>query len=146
MKFEDGVNCINIYSKAQTLLGRALSNWDDSHIKINIGYFRTIEGLIFYLGSFNDDFRYMPGRLAKHMGSKLDRGIRLPEDVFKRLIRSAMYAKIEKDANLRKLIKESELPFVHYYNYSGNQIFAPKWDWQIQEWENIRAELKKELY
>lgn len=142
MDLQDGINCINIYSKAMTPLGRSLSNWADCHIIISLGYFRTIEGLIFFLGSFDDKFRKKAGHDAKFCGDKLDRNIRLPEDIFKRIIIEAMNEKVRKDINLQEALIESELPFVHYYNYSGKKIFAPKWDWQIQEWENIRRKSK----
>lgn len=144
----DGETHINIYSKAQTPLGRGLSNWDICNIRISIGFFKTIEGLIFYLGSFDEKFRGMTGFEAKVAGDKMDRDIRLPEDVFRRFIIEAMYAKINKDADLRLLLKDSTLPFQHYYNYGGKQIKIPKWDWQVQTWEKIRTELntEKELY
>lgn len=142
----DGTDYINIYSKGITPLGRGLSNWDVCDIKISIGYFKTIEGLIFYLGSFDESFRYCTGYDAKMKGDKKDRQIRLPEDVFRRFIKEAMEKKIEQDHDLRNLLIESgDLPLVHYYSYQGKKIFAPKWDWQVEEWMSIRKTLQDEL-
>lgn len=142
---QDGEDYINIYSKAQTPLGRGLSNWDQCNIRISIGYFKTIEGLIFYLGSFDESFRKFSGYEAKFAGDKLDRGIRLPEDIFRGFIFDAMCAKIDKDSSLRNLLIESgDLPLVHYYNYNDNKIFVPKWDWQVEKWTSIRQTLQEE--
>lgn len=141
---EDGITHINIYSKAQTPLGRGLSNWDICNIETSMGKFKTIEGLIFFMGSFDGRFRDMTGFDAKYNGNKLDRSIRIPEEIFKEKIIEAMWAKLYRSKPLLNLLKESTLPLVHYYNYSGKMIFAPKWDWQVQEWEKIREELKNE--
>jgi hypothetical protein len=141
-KPEDGIDHINIYSKGHTLLGRALSNWDECHIEISIGFFRTIEGLIFYLGSFDERLRHCTGFEAKKLGEKVDRKIRLPEDVFKRFIIAAMYRKVENDDGLRSALINSDLPFDHYYNFSGKIIRPTKWMWQVEEWEKIRKNLK----
>lgn len=142
----DGVNYINIYSKGLTPLGRSLSNWADCKITISIGYFRTIEGLIFYLGSFNEKFRYMTGIEAKKWGSMEDRQIRLPEDVFRRFIVEAMWKKVNNDPGLRESLKESTLPFKHYYNINGKKLEVWNWNWQVEEWEKIRKELQMEIY
>ncbi len=141
---EDGITHINIYSKAQTPLGRGLSNWDYCPIETSMGKFLCIEGLIFFMGSFYSEFRDMTGYNAKKNGDKLDRGIRIPEEIFREKIIEAMWAKLYRSKPLLNLLKESTLPLVHYYNYSGKMVFAPKWDWQIQEWEKIRQELKNE--
>lgn len=147
MDFQDGINCINIYSKGMTPLGKSLSNWSECNITISLGKFRTLEGLIFYLGSFDEKFRKMSGAEAKAAKEKLTRNIKLPEDIFKRFVIEAMWAKVNGDKDLKQAIKESALPFVHYYNYSGKKQFVPNWDWQIQEWEKIRQQLKdEELY
>lgn len=139
----DGIDHINIYSRGATELGRVLSNWHESKITTSIGYFNTIEGLIFYLSSFNDSLRSMIGFMAKTKGPTLDRGIRLPEDIFRRLIIEAMEIK-SSQPKIRNLLINSELPLKHYYTYYGKVRLAPKWDWQISEWERIRKELKSQ--
>lgn len=139
---EDGITHINIYSKAQTTLGRALSNWTPCTINTSIGQFRSIEGLIFYLGSFDERLRDVVGFEAKQLGEQLDRGIRLPEDVFRRIVTEGMYSKIEHlTPEFQKQFKFSKLPFTHYYTYGNKVIDIPKWEWQIKVWEKIREEL-----
>lgn len=139
---EDGITHINIYSRSLTKLGRLLSNWDKCHIETSIGKFYCIEGLIFFLGSFDDRFRKTYGFEAKKLGEELDRGIRLPEDVFKRLIVEAMNKKVWSNDELRSLLKNSTLPLTHYYTYGKKVINIPKWQWQVDEWEKIRKELQ----
>lgn len=141
-ELQDGINCINIYSQGQTALGKSLSNFADCRIDISLGYFRTIEGLIFFLGSFDNSFRIKSGPAAKKDGKRLNRNITLPEDIFKGLIIEAMEAKLAKDEGLTEALRDSTLPLVHYYNMHGNKVFIPKWDWQVAEWERIRSELK----
>ena len=141
--YEDGETHINIYSKANTFLGKCLSNWWDYTVECSLGQFRCIEGLIFYLGSFDENLRSMNGFEAKKYGSQVDRGIRLPEDIFKRIIIEAMRDKLS-NPNFRRSLKESKLPLTHYYVYSGKPVFIPKWDWQVEEWEKIRKELQSE--
>jgi len=140
---EDGITHINIYSKAQTTLGRALSNWTPCTINTSIGQFRSIEGLIFYLGSFDERLRDVAGFEAKQLGEQLDRGIRLPEDIFRRIVTEGMYSKIEHlTPEFQKQFKFSKLPFTHYYTYGNKVIDIPKWEWQIKVWEKIREELQ----
>jgi hypothetical protein len=140
---EDGITHINIYSKAQTPLGRALSNWTPCTIETSIGQFRSIEGLIFFLGSFDDRLREVVGFEAKQLGEELDRGIRLPEDVFKKIVKEGMASKINHlTPEFRKQFKYSKLPFTHYYTYGNKVINIPKWQWQVEEWENLRQRLQ----
>lgn len=138
---EEGITHINIYSKAQSPLGRILSNFDRRSLQTSIGYFQSVEGLIFYLGSFDDRLRTVAGYTAKTLGEQLDRGIRLPDDVFKRLVVEAMECKANKKEVVH-LLRNSTLPFTHYYHYGTKIIQLPKWAWQVEEWEKIRTRIK----
>lgn len=137
----DGVDFINIYSKGDTKLGRFLSNWSRTHMELSIGHFNSIEGLIFYLGSFDDSLRSLYGYEAKKKGETCDKGVRLPEDIFRRIIVEGMKSKILESEYLEEF-KESTLPFVHYYEYSGRRIVPTKWLWQIEAWEQLRERYK----
>lgn len=146
---EDGITHINIYSKGKTSLGRKLSNWYPGtykYLKISLGNFHTIEGLIFFLGCFDNRLRETTGYESKKLGEELDRKIRLPEEIFKNYIIEAMKEKINQSektfGELYENLKYSELPLVHYYNYGGKVIISDKWQWQIEEWEKIRKEIK----
>jgi hypothetical protein len=149
MKFdpkEEGITHFNIYSKANSQVGRVLSNWIPCTIETSIGEFRSIEGLIFYLGSFNEQLRGMVGYDAKKFGEKVDRGIRLPEDIFRRIIIEGMESKLEHvNREIFNKFIFSDLPLTHYYHYDNMIHEIPKWQWQVDEWEKIRKRLRHDL-
>jgi hypothetical protein len=143
---EEGITHINIYSKSNSTIGRVLSNWIPCTIETSIGEFRSIEGLIYYLGSFVEQLRGMVGYDAKKFGEKCDRGIRLPEDIFRRIIIEGMESKLEHiNRNILKEFINSDLPLTHYYCYDGKVVEIPKWQWQVEEWEKIRKRLRNDL-
>jgi len=140
---EEGITHINIYSRSNSTLGRILSNWSPCGINTCLGKFLSIEGLIYYMGSFDESLRSVCGYEAKQLGEKLDRNIRLPEDVFKRIIIGGMESKIEAlMPPFRKEFIRSVLPLTHYYIYGTKVVEIPKWQWQVDEWERIRTDLK----
>lgn len=140
---EEGITHINIYSKANSTLGRFLSNWSPCDINTSIGKFISIEGLIFYMGSFDEQLRDVVGFEAKQLGEKLDRGIRLPDDIFKRIVIEGMESKIQAlKPPFKKEFIRSVLPLTHYYCYGTKVIEIPKWQWQVDEWERIRTDLR----
>lgn len=139
----DGIDFINIYSKAETPLGRFLSNWTQCELDTRVGEFESIEGLIFFLGSFESPLKLAHGYQAKKLGEQLDKGIRLPEELFKEIIVEAMECKIVlTDRKIVEAFKDSTLPFVHFYEYGGKRIVPTKWLWQIEAWEEIREKMK----
>lgn len=140
---EDGITHINIYSKGQTQLGRYMSNWTKDYINTELGEFDSIEGLIYYMGSFDPKLKNLSGFEAKEYGEKADRGIRLPQDIFRRIIVDAMENKILANNHLLSLLKQSTLPFTHYYTYGNKIIEIPKWQWQVEEWEKLRIQWQK---
>lgn len=138
----DSVDHINIYSRGVTQLGRFLSNFTLCPIEISLGKFNSLEGLIYFLGSFDNSLRSLHGNEAKELGRAIDRGIRLPKDVFESLIHEAMRAKLDANPLMKDLFTKSTLPFSHYHVKSGIARAVPKWNWQIELWEEIRADLK----
>ncbi len=141
---EEGITHINIYSKAQSPLGRYLSNFDRCWVTTSLGEFASIEGLIYFMGSFDERLRTVSGLNAKSIGEVCDRQIRLPEDIFKRIIVEAMWNKVHANDHLKALLKECELPLTHYYVYVNKIVHVPKWNWQIEEWNKIRKQLRGE--
>ena len=139
---EDGITHINIYSKANTQLGRYMSNWTKDYINTELGEFDSIEGLIYYMGSFDPKLRRLSGFEAKEYGEKVDRGIRLPTDIFRGIIVGAMENKVLGNNHLHSLLKASTLPLTHYYTYGNKVIEIPKWQWQVAEWDIIRKEIQ----
>lgn len=120
----DGVDHINIYSKANTSLGRDLSNFADIGFKHpDYGQFRTVEGFWYYVstGFKYEQLRTMSGPEAKKFGKEIPK---VPIDCFEGLIISAIQAKISQSPELYLNLKNSILPFTHYYYY-GN-IDNPK--------------------
>lgn len=144
---QDGEDFINIYSRGITPLGRFLSNFTsvDDVIQTEVGNFKSIEGLIFYLGSFDSKLRKLSGFEAKRYGESADRGIRLPEDIFRNIIIEAMENKLfSAKFDIFDTFLKSTLPFVHYYEYNNKRIEPKKWLWQIEEWEKLRTAIKKQ--
>lgn len=143
---EEGITHINIYSKSNSTLGRVLSNWTPAAIDISIGKFNSVEGLIFYLGSFDNRLRGMVGYDAKTFGEKVDRNIRLPKDVFRALVIEGMESKIKnvKKVNLQLFNQfvGLEMPLTHYYHYDTIVVQIPKWEWQVVEWEKLKVRLR----
>lgn len=137
----DGVNFINIWSKADTKIGRALSNFTPCQLMTIFGTFRSIEGLIYYMGSQDEQLRFMVGAEAKKYGQSVDKGYRHKPEIFKDIIIEAMKQKwsgINPDVKSLLHKEFKDLPLVHYYEYSGRRIVPEGWSWQIQAWEDIR--------
>lgn len=139
---KDGIDHINIYSQGKTELGIWLSNFSYCNIELSIGNFKSIEGLIYFLGSFDESLRSLYGYKAKSEGQKLDRNIRLPKDIFQNYIKMAMEQKLKSNSDLSLKFIFSELPFTHYYNYKGKIVVPRGWNWQIEYWEKLRKDLK----
>jgi predicted NAD-dependent protein-ADP-ribosyltransferase YbiA (DUF1768 family) len=145
----DGQTHINIYSKGKTELGRLLSNWAYSPIRIDGKVFCSIEAYWYWLGVDLPDNHPEKMRLAmtsgfkaKEMGRNLKKKYGLKQvDDFEELIKKALRVKIESWLNIEKLLKESTLPFDHYYEYGGKRVDAG-YAWLVAEWEKIREELK----
>ena len=117
---EEGLNHINVYSKSQTSLGRALSNFFFSpFIHPVYGKFNTMEGFYCYLltGNLNEDLRDMKGAEAKAWG-KHAIAIRKIDAKFKKEIQEGIAHKIIQNVYIQKLLLASgNLMIRHYYFY-----------------------------
>ncbi len=144
MKFllaNDGVDHINIYSQAKTVLGRFLSNWTLQPFTCEDGKFDSIEGYWFWLGTRDERFRSLYGYAAKRLGGSLPRTVRLAEEEFQRKIKLAMEIKIRGAPDfIRRSFKDSTLPFDHYYVYNGVRKDAG-YTWIVEYWEKLRKEV-----
>lgn len=138
----DGINHINVYSKGITPLGRWLSNFTFNPIITEDGYFASIEGYWYWLGCKNDKLRRLYGFKAKQVGRELGANDWLETEEFKDKIRKAIKIKIQGNKKFQKLLKESTLPLVHYYEYKNKKVNVPQADWIIEEIIKIREELK----
>lgn len=150
----DGIEHINIYSEGRTEVGRLLSNFAYSpFIHPEDGRFDSVEGYWYWLltdGHFmRDNLRFLHGRTAKFTGRRMTNTYDpVDEDeVFKNKIRTALRCKVEQNPEIKNaILKFLPLPFVHYYVYDdGAKVVIPtSHTWIIDEWEEIRSELKGE--
>lgn len=150
---EDGITHINIYSKGATALGKQLSNLADiplDHPKY--GKWPSVENLWYWLSTGRredlfDTFNGCGPWKAKKLGRDM---ARVPYDDFQQDICEAIRSKILGLPSLSQLLKESSLPFAHYFAYGevGPGGFyklidlSDKYQWQIELISNIRQELK----
>lgn len=116
---EDGLTHLNVWSKAQTELGRLLSNFAHTpfyHPKY--GRFASMEAFFYWVstGMVHDHLKDLYGYLAKKEGKKYPR---VNVVKFDRLVSRAVVLKIIQTPELMLLLSECSLPLVHYYVY-GN--------------------------
>lgn len=146
---KDGITHINVYSKAQTALGRHLSNFSLAPFECpEFGKFVSIEGYWYYLLTSNPELRELAGVEAKRVGKKSRPGE--PPAFFERCVRRALRLKILGSPRLAAMLRESTLPLAHYYVHrdhdSGDLVVKPadSHPWVIGELEDIRARLQGE--
>lgn len=156
----DGVDHLNVYSKAKTKLGRELSHFAHTPIEIpEHGRFASVEGYWYWLSSRRDELRELHGVDAKAQGRSFrDRNQRLPDthpdkklavvDNFSELIMQANRIKIDTYPGIKSMLINSDLPLVHYYvMYRDHQQTVKVVDGDSWVWNDIakyRAELKGE--
>ncbi|QOI72367.1 hypothetical protein pEaSNUABM50_00343 [Erwinia phage pEa_SNUABM_50] len=146
---EDGITHINIYSQAKTELGRLLSNFAHSPFVYEpYGKFESGEGFWYWYltGQQHDSLRYLSGFEAKKEGKKY-RNDRLDvlgltdEDL--EVMMQMLVLKVAYNPHIASLLKESTLPFCHYYNYSGRVIMCTEFDWLSSAYADIRTVLNE---
>lgn len=137
----DGIIHLNVYSKAQTELGRTLSNFAHTPFKVP-GHeaFESIEGYWYWLGCYDDRLRYVHGYEAKRLGREL----RAPDwnmsIEFKDHIRVAIRAKLKCLPATCEAIKTCLLPLVHYYvnRRGGIKDLTEETRWILDVYEEYR--------
>lgn len=138
---KDGVDHINIYSKGETELGRLLSNFTKSTIITTDGEFASIEAYWYWLNSTSPDkekLRFTYGFEAKKIGRELRSADWNNEDTFKLKIANAMISKLILNPLILDKLKESYLPFKHYYVYNDKTIEPAEGKWILETWEFLR--------
>jgi hypothetical protein len=145
----EGITHINGYSKSRTNLGIMISNFSEVDIHHpNLGFFKSIEGLWFWLLTKDDRLRFMFGHKAKEFGQRLPRiGITSDSEYFKKTIREALWIKILCMPGLKSQLEKCELPIVHYYvrsDSNGNEYSIPiaEHDWVWKSYEEFRDCIK----
>jgi predicted NAD-dependent protein-ADP-ribosyltransferase YbiA (DUF1768 family) len=144
----EGIDHINAYSKSRTELGKLLSNFAYTEFTCKDGRFASIEAYWYWLicedHPDRDKLKLLSGFVAKREGRKLSDGDWRDDDEFKGKILRACWKKVLLSDRLKELLRESDLPIVHYYAY-GNppKINTPTRGLWIWEWyEKARAYLK----
>lgn len=137
---KDGIDHINIYSKAKTELGRFLTNFAHTPIDNKFGHFESIEGLWYWLGTRNDKLRNLYGFLAKKLGRESETITLLPTEEFKSIIKEAIKQKLDNNPIMKTKFIESSLPFKHYYAY-GTKVVNAGFDWIPEYFEELRRKL-----
>ncbi len=143
---KDGIDHINIYSKAQTRLGKLLSNWADiPFTHPEDGRFATIESYWYWLKlaghPAREQLRHLKGWPAKELGRSLAPDSTPLSLEGREKIKQAIRLKIAASDELRSLMKANKLPYKHYYVYS-NVVREPTSDkWLV----DFITELTKEI-
>ena len=144
---KDGLDHINIYSKGKTLLGRLLSNFAQTPFICLDGKFSSIEGYWYWLGleesPRREELRLSAGWFAKKLGREL-RGEDWNSDPnFENKIIADLQSKLEQNPQIQDLLKDSILPFKHYYAYDNKVVDeSVRGKFLLDFWENARSELK----
>jgi len=133
----DGVDHINIYTKANTHLGTFLTNLANVRVPTEDGEFASLEGYWYWLSTKDDRLRNLGGFAAKKLGKTLKREMG-DESVFRDKIYKASWAKLHTYPDCLKLFRESTLPFTHYYVYGGTAVDA-NFKWIVEMWEIFRS-------
>ncbi len=116
---KDGIDHINVYSKGETKLGRALSNFAELPFKHPLyGKFASMEGYWYWVktGKMHEHFREYSGFYAKKVGKQYE-AIKNPN--FELDIRQGIKCKLYQRPNLFRDLLNNNLPLKHYYCYGG---------------------------
>lgn len=143
---QDGVNHINIYSKGKTTLGRMLSNFYFSPFVLpNHGKFSSVEGYWYWLSTKDEKLRELFGFEAKKRGQFLKAPDWVDTQEFKDSIKESIKAKIDQNPLIKKELKQSSLPLVHYYVYGDKIVKVPKGQWIVDFIEQYRKEIQASI-
>ena len=144
----DGVDHINIYSKAKTPLGRFLSNFERCRIETSSdGYFMSVEAYWYWMLSPNTPYREklrdLSGWEAKKSGRLVSSGIDWNEsdESFKMKIKQAIVYKIQ-NSSFKEEFVNSKLQFKHYYVYNDVVSEPENGKWLIDFFEELRDQVK----
>lgn len=141
---EDGQTHINVFSRGWTYLGRMCSNFARSPFTHpDHGYFESMEGFYYWYstGQQHDELRHLTGFQAKVVGRQFER---VYCEHFEHVLTQALRCKFNQNPELAQLLKESELPLLHYYVFGGKVVPVRGHDWLVEGLTAIRNELKTE--
>ncbi len=149
---DDGVKFINIYSKGKTNLGQQLTNLHEFEFRFDNITFNSVEqAWHFYkfagqpeiankILAISNPFECLKFAKANKTDGSTETALSFG---FKLLMEDVIRTRIECDENLTNMLRNSWLPFEHYYAY-GTKVHdqRDKYEWLIQIFEKIRNELQ----
>jgi len=140
---KDGIDHINIYSKAQTELGQMLSNFYKFPVLTKDGWFMCVEGYWYWLSleecPEKEELRNLWGFKAKELGETLlkIKQCNPPKDFNERILQAIWY-KFRRNTHLL-LPEYASLPMYHYYNYSGKVVdVTSRFQWYVDGVSKMR--------
>ncbi len=141
----DGIDHLNIYSKAKTTLGMALSNFAHTPFEHpEVGHFESVEGLWYWLTRQDENLRWLDGNEAKKYGKPLPMVKSYEAGEFRRLVTLGLLSKLESHPEIKQALEASTLPLTHYYVYhfgGTEKLVTPKdGEWILAVFEKIRLE------
>lgn len=145
----DGITHINTYSKGLTELGRMLSNFYHSEFTHpTYGTFQSVEGFWYWYctGQQHESLRGLAGYAAKKEGTKYEKDRIEVDPTFHDIVIECIALKICNNPDITQKLRDSTLPFVHYYFYGTVQdckIHKVECDWMMDGITEIRNLLKE---
>lgn len=156
---DDGKTHINVYSKAETPLGRWLSNFTKCEVESEVGgTFASMEALYHYLKIYRtytlnrlkahedvvaelERLKHTSGRNAQILGRDIKLMVRkkglhtyeVPDSEFERIFTKALVQKLKSNETMLELLKgevSDGKPLLHYYVIGKNTlIHKSHFDW-----------------
>lgn len=137
----DGINCINIFSRGETELGRQLSNFAHLPFEFEGEKFQSAEGWYYWFSRGQEPImKFLHGSEAKKVGETLQR----EKEIDAELLKKVFYAKLNSYPDLKEKVKNSTLSFVHYYVMHGRKIL-PESHWNGELWNVVRKEIQQSI-
>ena len=146
----DGINHINIYSKAKTEIGKILSNFYHFEFQSPDGIFQSIEGYWHYLNITPDNYereklKFLFGYEAKKVGEELRKAGSKKDSDFETKISDAIFKKF---INYKDIFLKNKstifLPFEHYMVFNHGIVdlnIKTKYKWFIDNIDSIRLQI-----
>lgn len=148
---QDGINHINIYSKGKTNLGKRLTNMHHFTFRYdNIEFISVEQAWHFYkfcgypeiankVLQFKNSFECL--KFARD-NKQEDSAEHVQTPIFQQLMKDVIRTRIECDIELQNMLRNSWLPFEHYYVYGDKiQDQRNKYEWLLDIFEEYRTEL-----
>jgi hypothetical protein len=139
----DGVDHINIYSKAKTELGRWLTNFAYAPFTLSDhGRFTSVEGYWYWLstGCQHEELRDLFGAEAKRRGKSFER-VEFDGN-FEEAICKAIRSKLLSNKAMLSSLIDSNLPLTHYYVYGYSddncKVINAGYEWITEYIDSVR--------